>query len=116
MITYEVNITVNNSIVDDYISWLVPHIKDMLAMDGFVGATWSKEVRNTAVDKSILVVNYQVENIDALDNYFEHHAASMRSVMPENFMGKFTITRRVLEALDSFRIDTTIDADKMQCS
>ena len=115
MITYEVDITVNNSIIDDYISWLVPHVQDMLAMDGFVGATWSKEVRTAAVDKSILVVNYQVENIDKLDNYFEHHAASMRNAIPEKFMGKFTIIRRVLEVLDTFNIEAIIESDKMRC-
>ena len=116
MITYEVNITVSNSIMDDYISWLVPHVQDMLLMDGFVGATWSKEVRTSEPDRSILVVNYQVEDIDKLDNYFEHNAASMRNAIPEKFMGKFTIIRRVLEVLDTFHTEAIIVADKMQCS
>ena len=40
MIIYEVNLTVDLDVVDEYAAWLRPHIAHILEIDGFLGAEW----------------------------------------------------------------------------
>ena len=40
MVIYEVNLTVDAEIADDYAAWLGPHIKEILEVDGFLSVEW----------------------------------------------------------------------------
>ena len=45
MIIYEVNLTVDPEIADEYAVWLRPHIVHILELDGFLGAEWRRIAR-----------------------------------------------------------------------
>lgn len=38
-VVYEVNLEVDADIADAYVAWLVPHMAEMLAIDGFLQTT-----------------------------------------------------------------------------
>eukprot|EP01060_Flectonema_neradi_P011162 TRINITY_DN18238_c0_g1_i1.p1 TRINITY_DN18238_c0_g1~~TRINITY_DN18238_c0_g1_i1.p1 ORF type:complete len:113 (+),score=33.41 TRINITY_DN18238_c0_g1_i1:61-399(+) len=110
-VQYEVNITMDASIEEKYISALKPHIKDLLALDGFKHAVLTK--RNAADEgatetgEKLYTVCYTVENRAALQNYFNGKAAEMRKEMMDLFPpvdGKavFSCTRRIHEIVDKF--------------
>ena len=40
MIIYEVNLTVDPDVSDEYAAWLRPHIAHILKIGGFLGAEW----------------------------------------------------------------------------
>ena len=40
MIIYEVNLTVNSSVAEQYEKWLTDHIREMLSFEGFISADW----------------------------------------------------------------------------
>lgn len=92
MVLYEVNIKVDSSIFQEYMSWLKLHLLEMLKIDGF------KTARNFIdIDSNEVVVHYEIESEEKLENYFNKQAAAMRKGTIDKFGDKIAITRRVLK-------------------
>lgn len=102
MLIYEVNLNVNSDIYDDYKSWLSEHITQMLTFKGFTKANTLETIESFSSMDSInentkqIVVHYYVESLEFLEEYFEHHAVTMRREGLLKFKNQFTATRRVL--------------------
>lgn len=100
MILYEVNIDIKANIFDEYIKWLENHIKEMLLIDGFLRAktfqnfTDIQESKNK--DKQV-IVQYEVQCLDKLNQYFNNQASKMRTQTRDLFGNNLVITRRVLK-------------------
>jgi hypothetical protein len=95
MIIYEVNLTVNNDIYNEYYNWLLAHIKTMLTFQGFHQAELAKEKSIDEDKKTKLTVRYTLKSEQDLNNYFNRHAQSMREDGTKRFGDKFSATRRV---------------------
>ncbi|MFO3103581.1 DUF4286 family protein [Legionella pneumophila serogroup 1] len=99
MVVYEVNLSIDNDIYNEYKSWLDEHIQEMLKFPGFINAT----VMHQALDgdssdtQKHLTVQYQIESVEDLKNYFEEHAPKMRGDGVNRFKGRFSVTRRTFE-------------------
>lgn len=99
MVVYEVNLSIDNDIYNEYKSWLDEHIQEMLKFPGFINAT----VMHQALDgdssdtQKHLTVQYQIESVEDLKNYFEEHAPKMRGDGVNRFKGRFSATRRTFE-------------------
>jgi len=93
MIIYEVNLTVDADVADDYAAWLKDHIHQILRFDGFIRAEWLEEQGG---DARRWVIHYHLTDMGSLESYFADHADAMRREGLERFPGKFTATRRVL--------------------
>jgi hypothetical protein len=100
MLIYEVNLTVEDEIYDDYFAWLVPHVKEILQFRGFTKAEISedKTVENESGQRK-LIVHYTVSSDEDLHDYFVNHAAKMRAGAVEKFGNKFSATRRMYQSL-----------------
>lgn len=100
MVLYEVNIDVNKSIYNKYISWLQEHLEDMLNIDGFLAAkVWTDNDSDNNNDTILVVVNYEVESTQKLQNYFDNQAKEMRKLAVDIFGDSIAINRRVLNAI-----------------
>ena len=95
MIIYEVNLTVNNSVAEQYEKWLTDHIREMLSFEGFISADWY-EVEGSESNKSVWSIHYRLKNRESLENYFREHAQRMRQEGLRRFAGKFSAHRRIL--------------------
>ena len=95
MVIYEVNLTVDAEIADDYAAWLGPHIKEILNLDGFLSAEWF-EVETEDEEHVRWCVQYRVKDRTALETYFVEHADRLRGDGLERFGGRFTAERRIL--------------------
>ena len=96
MVIYEVNIEIPNDIKEDYITWLEPHIKDMVSFDGFIEAKLFEKSNIIPNGEHIrIVVHYYLESEEALKNYLEQQATKMRSDGNTKFPQQ-KITRRAL--------------------
>jgi hypothetical protein len=97
MIVYEVNLCVDAAVAADYRAWLSQHVREMLALPGFVAAE-ILECRDPppAPDTLALCVQYRLADADALDRYLREDAPRMRADGMVRFGGKFTATRRIL--------------------
>lgn len=97
MVIYEVNLTVDVDVAAAYAAWLAPHIAEVLAVPGFQTARWFEvEPDDPSDGRRQWVVQYRVESREALQAYFDDHAARLRGDGLDRFGGRFTATRRVL--------------------
>lgn len=98
MILYEVNLAVHPEVADAYAAWLGPHVEEVLAVPGFVSAQWwAVEADAASGDGRVRwCVQYRVESREALQTYFDEHAARLRGDGLERFGGRFDVTRRIL--------------------
>ena len=70
MLIYEVNLVIDEPVYQDYLDWLLPHVKEMVSFDGFIDA---KLYKNTE-DACALVVCYRVESQQHLEHYYNTYA------------------------------------------
>ena len=99
MIVYEVNLTVDREIADDYAAWLKDHVREMLALPGFVSAEWLEDVdydHSEGADPRWTIL-YRLGSHDDLTRYFEEDAERMRADGLDRFGTQFKATRRVLQ-------------------
>ncbi len=96
MTIYEVNLTVDAEVADDYAAWLGPHIKEILEIDGFLSAEWF-DVESDDAARVRWCVQYRVASRTALETYFIEHAERMRGDGLKRFAGRFSAERRILK-------------------
>jgi len=96
MVIYEVNISVNNDIFQDYYDWLLPHAKDILNLPGFIDCEIGLVENQSDDNKNHLRVSYTIDSYDNLQHYLTNHAQQMRDDATQQFGGQFDITRRII--------------------
>jgi len=99
MVYYEVNLTIQSPIYDAYMTWLRPHIDELLTFDGFVEARVLQQTDQVTRDHQHITVLYTLENQAALDQYLQHHAPQMRDDGIKRFGEQFSATRRVFNEI-----------------
>lgn len=97
MIVYEVNLDVDAAIHADYRAWLDAHVREILALPGFVSAE-ILEYRDPApaAGRRSLCVQYRLTDDAALERYLREDAPRLRADGIARFGGKFSATRRIL--------------------
>jgi hypothetical protein len=97
VIVYEVTLAVAADAAGAYAAWLGPHIREVLACDGFRSAEWFEVEPDGEADGQVRwCVQYRLESRAALDAYLAGPAQRLRAEGVETFGGRFTATRRVL--------------------
>ncbi len=95
-ILYEVECQLDPDIVADYDAWLPGHVRDVLACEGFHGA--SIEIPETPPgERQRRRVRYRVESAAALDHYLENNATRLRTETAQRFGGRLQCERRVFK-------------------
>lgn len=97
-VIYEVNLEIPESIAGEFEQWLKAHVDEMCALPGFAGARCERVLEPQSKGQRGLCVRYRLESRQALDSYFEHHAARMREDGLQRFGDALRATRRVLLA------------------
>jgi len=95
MIIYEVNITINEIVYNEYIEWLNVHIKKMLKYDGFIKVE-KYEHLNKGLTKNI-IIHYYISSYNKLDNYLKINSKKMRKDGTDLFKNNIIIKRRILK-------------------
>ena len=91
MIIYEVNLTIDKQIIEEFYQWLKEHVNEMLKLPGFTRAEIFKERKKDAIS-----VRYHLEHSQHLENYLNYHAKRMRDEGVKKFKDRFFATRRIL--------------------
>ena len=94
--TYEVCLEPDPAILAEFDPWLETHVREMLRLPGFTGASIHR-AEEPGTGRPQRVVRYRVEDRDALERYFREHATAMRAAGLERFGDRFTATRRVID-------------------
>lgn len=112
MVIYEVNLNIDVSIFAEYKAWLIAHMKEMMAFDGFLKADLCEDVENDRGQKEQVVTKnltalYLINSEKSLQDYFDHYAKSMRDDGIRRFGTQFRATRRVFNLSKSFNKEIT---------
>ena len=100
MIVYEVNIDVREAVFDDYRAWLSPHVAEILALPGFIGAEiFERRDPPPAPGVRALTVWYRLVDESALQRYLTEHAPRLREDGLRRFGDAASATRRVLTSM-----------------
>ena len=100
MIVYEVRVSVEAAIEQDYRAWLDGHIHEILAIPGFAEAALLRE--DDDGQRVVWTIRYHLDSRDALETYLRDHAPRLRADGQSRFGNRFTATRRVLELVRNF--------------
>lgn len=102
-VLYEVTLQVERDIAGDYRAWLHGHVREMLALPGFLDARLS-EVDDPAPDgdATVFCCHYRLQDAAALDAYLREHAPRMRAEGLERFGQRFNARRRVMTVLADY--------------
>lgn len=102
-VVYEVNLAVDRGIAAEYRHWLIAHVREMLALPGFIGARLMETVPDQAdAAETVFCTHYELIDQAALDQYLRVHSARMRADGIGRFGDKFRSSRRVLRELDRY--------------
>ncbi|HEX6259828.1 MAG TPA: DUF4286 family protein, partial [Woeseiaceae bacterium] len=97
---YEVTLSIDREIVDEFDIWLEQHIREMLELPGFVSAeTYEADADSPA--RVGRVVQYLLESEQALEGYLSGPAEEMRRAGALRFADRIAASRRVLRPLDA---------------
>lgn len=102
-VMYEVNLDVEADVAIEFRAWLDAHVREILDLEGFLGATLL-EVRDPAAAEGrvALCMQYVLRDAVALDAYLRDHAPRMRAEGLARFGGRFTAQRRVMDVVELF--------------
>jgi len=100
MIVYEVNLEVDAAVADAFRAWLSGHVREILALPGFLGAqVLERRDPPPAAGQHALCVQYRLADQASLDHYLRHDAPRLRAEGQARFGGSFSASRRVLGTL-----------------
>ena len=101
MYIYNVTVNIDTSIQANWLSWMRnKHIPEMLALGQFSKAKLCKVLINEEMGGVTYSVEYTVDSLNTLKNYYENNAEEMRKHGMELFQNKFVAFRTELEVID----------------
>ena len=102
-VLYEVTLRVQRAVADDYRAWLDRHMREMLALPGFLDARLSRQDEPApGADEVVFCCHYRLRDATALADYLREHAARMRADGVARFGDRFSASRRVLSVLGDY--------------
>ena len=104
MIIYNVTINVDDSIHDQWLSWIKEHIPQVLATGKFVEAKLTKVLVDEEMGGTTYSVQYKARSREALDSYYRDDAERLRGDGVSRFADKMLAFRTELEILDEYSV------------
>lgn len=102
-VVYEVTLHVQAAIADEFAHWLHGHVRDMLALPGFLDARVVRQLEPPPAEGEVAwTCSYRLRDQAALDAYLAEHAARMRADGQQRFGDRFRATRRILAVVGDY--------------
>lgn len=92
---YEVTVSVDREIADEFDGWLALHVEDMLEIPGFLKAE-TFAIEDDDVARARRVTHYYLASEQALEEYLAGPANAMRQSAIDRFADRFSASRRIL--------------------
>lgn len=98
MIIYNVTVSIDQSIHEDWLQWMKEvHIPEVMETGFFLE---NKVCRLMVDDEITYAIQYTCENIDKLNEYQEKYAPNLQEKHTNRYRGKFGAFRTLLEIVD----------------
>ena len=101
MLLYNVTITIDLDVHEDWIQWMrASHIPDVMSTGQFLSYRMAKLMGHEHTDAEIYTVQYLVKDMTHLRRYQEEFAPGLQQQTKERYDGKFAAFRTVMEVVD----------------
>ena len=102
MVLYNVTVSLDESIHDDWLNWMrKTHIPDMMQTGLFLGAQINQVI--TDEDTGITyAIQYTCQNMETLEHYQSTFAPALQAQHSERYKGRFGAFRTLLKIVDRF--------------
>ena len=104
MIIYNVTANIDESIHEEWLSWIKEHIPQVLATGKFTEAKLTKVLVDEEMGGITYSVQYRAKSREDLDNYYKNDADRLRSEGLKRFADKMLAFRTELEIIDEYTI------------
>ena len=99
MILYMVELETDCALREEYLAWLAGHVREMLALPGFVGAEiLTRSEPPPPAGRFIVQAHYRLRYRAAWEGYLAHHATRMREAGLARFGQRVHASRAILES------------------
>lgn len=102
MIIYNVTINVEDSIHYDWLFWIKPHIKEVLATGKFTSAKMTKVLVEEEMDGTNYSIQYAAKSREDLDAYYKEYAPKLREAAIAKFGTSMLAFRTELLLIEEF--------------
>ena len=103
MFIYNVTINIDQSIHDQWLSWIKEHIPQVLGTGKFSEAKLTRVLVDDDLGTTYSV-QYRANSRDALDSYYKHDAPKFRQEGLDLFADKMLAFRTELEIIDEYSV------------
>lgn len=104
MIIYNVTSNIDESIHDEWLTWIKEHIPQVLATGKFEKAILTKVLVDEEMGGVTYSVQYKAFSRDSLNDYYKDHAPAFRAEISKKFGDKMLAFRTELEILDEYSV------------
>ena len=102
MIIYNVTVNIEESIHEEWLSWIKNHIPEVLATGKFTEARLTKVLVEENMDEVTYAIQYRAKSREDLDNYYKLDAEKLKKEGLVKFADKMLSFRTELEIIDEY--------------
>lgn len=101
MLLYNVTITVDLDVHEDWANWMrETHIPDVMSTGMFLSYRLNRMIGHEHEDSEIYTVQYLVKDMAHLMRYQQEFAPALQQQHRERYDGKYAVFRTVMEVVD----------------
>ncbi|MCX7551530.1 DUF4286 family protein [Xanthomarina sp. F2636L] len=104
MIIYNVTVNLEESIHDEWLTWIKEHIPQVLATGKFTEAKLTRVLVEDKIEGFTYSIQYRAKSRDHLEAYYMHHADILRQDGLKRFSDKMLAFRTELEIVDEYSV------------
>jgi hypothetical protein len=104
MIIYNVTINIDESIHNEWLTWIKEHIPQVLATGKFTEAKLTKVLVEEEMGGTTYSVQYRAKSRKDLDDYYQQDAERLRQDGLKRFADKMLAFRTELEVIDEYSV------------
>ncbi len=104
MIIYNITANIDDSIHEEWLTWIKEHIPQVLATGKFTEAKLSKVLVEEEMGGVTYSIQYRAKSREDLDNYYQNDAERLRCEGLNKFADKMLAFRTELEIIDEYSV------------
>jgi len=105
MIIYNVTVNIDQSVHDEWLTWIKNHIPQVLATGKFDKATLTKVLVEEDMGGVTYSIQYRSHSREALDAYYKEDAEKLRNDGLKKFADKVLAFRTELQIIDEYTVN-----------
>ncbi|MBT8267398.1 MAG: DUF4286 family protein [Bacteroidia bacterium] len=105
MYIYNVTVSIDKSVHDEWLSWIKEHIPVVLSTGRFTEAKLTRVLVEEELEGITYSIQYRAQSRQALDDYYKYDAEKLRTDGMKKFADKMLAFRTELQIIDEYKVN-----------